>query len=83
VLVKIERKPIDYLEEEFNKARSRRPGRWKKLCESVKARGQGVEVTDISRGQAWSLARTAKEMNLRVRVLDKGTRVILLPPAEK
>lgn len=49
----------------------------------MKKTGKAIEVTGITRGQSWSLKRTATQDGLKATVLDKGERVIVLPPEKE
>jgi len=82
MVVKISKKPVAELQAELEKAPKRVIGRWADLIAEVVKSGQGAEVTGLTRGQAWGLMRTAKNAKCTAQVLDKGTRVIILPPAK-
>jgi hypothetical protein len=57
----------------------REKGKWKEIIERVKKTGIAVELTDITRGQAWSIRRQCKEAGVKCRVLDEGDIVVISP----
>jgi hypothetical protein len=57
----------------------REKGKWKEIIEKVKKTGKAVELTDITRGQAWSIRRQCKEMGVKCRVLNEGDIVVISP----
>ena len=46
----------------------------------MKKTGKAVRITGITRGQGWSIKRTATQAGLKATVLEKGEVVIILPP---
>ena len=62
---------------------ARRKGKWAELLEDDMKPGMGLEVTGITRGQAYALKRAAERLGFRARVLDGGRRVIILRPEGK
>lgn len=76
---KIEKMSAVAAETEYRKAPERKVGKWKALLEELKKSGEGVKVTDLSRGSAYSFARSAKEAGFLARTTDKGTTVIVAP----
>jgi hypothetical protein len=54
-------------------------GSWMNLCLRVKNTRQCIVVSDITRGQAWALRRTAKQVGVTAIVLENGRRVVLKP----
>lgn len=79
-MVKIDYAEPAELQEDFDSAPDRKQGRWQELVKKVKKTGVAANVTGITRGQAWSLKRTATKAGLDVRVLEHGERVIVMPP---
>jgi hypothetical protein len=67
--------------EEFKKITEGHPqrekGKWLSIIESVKKSKSPVELTDITRGQAWSIRRQCKEQGVKCRVLNEGDIVVI------
>jgi len=80
--IKVGYQSPDLLKEDFDSAPERKVGRWDEVCEQVKKTGKAANITGLTRGQAWSLKRTATNAGLEARVLEKGTRVVIMPPAK-
>lgn len=79
-MVKVETPEADELQKEFDKVPERKVGQWKLICEKIEKSGKGVVVTYLTRGQCWALKRAAKEAGLRAKVVEKGSKVLILPP---
>jgi hypothetical protein len=82
-MVKVEKMSAIAAETEYNKAPERKAGQWKVLLEELHKSGEGAKVTGLSRGSAYSLARTAKEKGFLAKTTDKGTTAIVVPPVKK
>jgi hypothetical protein len=48
------------------------------LINDVKKSGGSVIVSDVTKGQAWSLKRAAKNAGVKAAVLDGGRKVLLM-----
>ena len=80
---KVERMSAQAAEVEFNKTPLRSKGKWVELLKELHANNQGAIVKDMSRGGAYGLARACKDKGFTARTTDKGTTVIIVPPAKK
>jgi len=77
-MVKITKKTDSEIKDELAKSPVREIGKWEKICEQVKKSGQSVELSEITRGQAWSVKRKAKEKGIHAKVTKEGN-VLLFP----
>ena len=66
------------IKDELAKSPIREIGKWNRICEDVKKSGQSVELSEITRGQAWSIKRKAKEAGIHAKVTKEGN-VLLFP----
>lgn len=57
----------------------RKIGRWAQLCDKIIKAGKPWVEPGLTRGQAWSLKRTAENRGLTARVIEKGTAVLISP----
>ena len=69
-------------DEIIRKNPGRKMNQWADLLETIKKDGLPREVTAITRGSAWGLARAAKNAGLGYRILNKGETVLILPPVK-
>jgi hypothetical protein len=70
-------------EEEYEKIPVRAKGQWTTLFEEMKKDKQPRRVTGITAGQIAAIQRKAKELKFRVKRIEKGTGVLILPPEKK
>ena len=77
-MVKITKKTENEIRDELAKSPIREIGKWAKICEQVKKSGQSIELSEITRGQAWSIKRKAKETGIHAKVTKEGN-VLLFP----
>jgi hypothetical protein len=76
--MKMVKRTEEQIKVELAKSPIREIGKWTKICEEVKKSGQAVELTEITRGQAWSIKRKAKETGIHAKVTKEGN-VLLFP----
>lgn len=77
--MKIQKVEAAEAQKRFDAIPDRKVGQWTEICKGVTEKGESVEVSGITRGQVWALKRKAKELGLRVKSSEKGTKVIILP----
>jgi hypothetical protein len=72
---------VEEAQEIMAKYPKRARGEWQKLLEQVKKTKKAVVISDISRGMAWNIARSAKQSGLVARVIEGGKAVVVSPSA--
>jgi len=58
---------------------AREKGKWEAIIKKVQETKKGVQLTEITRGQAWSIRRKCRELGAKCRVLDEGDMVVISP----
>ncbi|MCL6579339.1 MAG: hypothetical protein K6T73_08135, partial [Candidatus Bathyarchaeota archaeon] len=76
-MVKVKGLTAEELEKLNKEHPQRNKGQWDEIIESVKKNKRAVQLTDITRGQAWSIKRKCKEAGLNCRVLNGGESVVI------
>ena len=82
-MVRITKMTAEQAADEIKKHPTREIGKWTKICEEVRKSGQAVKLESITRGQAWSVKRKAKEVGILAVVTKDGDVVLSRKPTER
>lgn len=62
--------------------KARAPTKWGEMFDTLTKEGGAVKVTDLSRGAAWGLKKTALSKGFEAKITDKGATLVISTKAK-